>query len=213
MAARQHFVGDHRERPDVPRRIDFVAGDLLGRHVVERPDQQPGAGPRRGERRQASRTVERLGEPEVEHLRHDLAVVALKKDVLGLQIAMHEPMVVRGGQGRAHAAKHHHGLVAAERRAGGEPLAQRVPFEPFHHQKRPPVACPHRSRRRGPRWGARSRPRTLPPGETGRRDPAARPRRRGSISRRPAAPAPGRWRHRRRPYRRGPAGARGDNAG
>ena len=52
---------------------------------------------------------------------------------------MHEPVVVRGGQGRAHAAKHHHGLVAAERRAGGEPLAQRVPFEPFHHQKRPPV--------------------------------------------------------------------------
>ena len=39
-----HLVSDDAERPDVPRGADVVAGHLLRRHVVERADQQPGAG-------------------------------------------------------------------------------------------------------------------------------------------------------------------------
>ena len=138
VVAGQHLVGDHAQRPDVPRGTHHVAGGLLRRHVFERADQHPGVGPFRAIVRPPG--AKRLGQPEVEHLGEDAVVVRLKEDVLGLQVAVHQSLRVGGADRRAHAAEDVEHLGAVQRRPWRQPLPQRLPFEQLHDQKCPALA-------------------------------------------------------------------------
>ena len=110
--------------------------------------------------------AERLGEAEVEHLRHDAARVTLKEDVLRLQVAMDEALAVGGAERRADAAQDRAAPPVA---LIGDAEARRCrsvfALEQFHDQERPPVCGRRRSRRRGRREDGQSRrPRALPVG-------------------------------------------------
>ena len=101
--ARQHLVEHDAEREDVGAVIDGLPAHLLGRHVAHRAEHRARAGqrPRVGEQRRLGldRRAGRgqLGEAEVEDLD---AAVARHEDVLRLQVAVDDPLVVRGRQAR-----------------------------------------------------------------------------------------------------------------
>jgi hypothetical protein len=75
------------ERVDVRARVDALAADLLGRDEAERPD--PAAGPAEA---RAGRGLA-LGQAEVREVG---VVLGAEQDVRGLDVAVHEPVRVRG---------------------------------------------------------------------------------------------------------------------
>ena len=80
-----HLVEDHAEREDVGLRADRLALDLLGRHVERRADDRA--------RLRHSRLLGGLGQAEV----GDVHVIGgVDHDVLGLQVAVDDALVVRG---------------------------------------------------------------------------------------------------------------------
>ena len=95
-AAREHLAEDRSEREDVGPLVDRRAAGLLRRHVADRADDRPGLGVAatvasamfvsRGDGRPC------LGQAEVENL--DPAVLR-DQDVVGLQVPMHDPLLVR----------------------------------------------------------------------------------------------------------------------
>ena len=73
-----------------------------------------------------------LGEPEVENLH---AAISGDEDVLRLQIAMNDPLLVR----RRQTTRDLHRILnrlAHRQRAGGEPLSECLPFEQFRDDVR-----------------------------------------------------------------------------
>ena len=99
LVAREHLVEDGAERELVAPEVDGVAPRLLGRHVGDRPEDGPlladGRERRRaGVARIAARDVV-AGEAEVEDL--DAAVLR-QEDVLGLDVAVDDSLLVRGGE-------------------------------------------------------------------------------------------------------------------
>ena len=138
MASRQHLVGNDAERPDVPAGRDDVAGGLLRGHVIERADQQPGARAVAPWRDQLG--TERLCEPEVEHLRDNPGLLILQEDVLGLQIAVHETLRMRGAHGRADAPQDVQDFADGQGTSGAKALPQRLAFEQLHDEKRATLA-------------------------------------------------------------------------
>ena len=94
-------VGDARERDrsrqrleehaaepiDVGAPVHVVAADLLGRHVVDRPDEMPVGRPPVGDA---------LGQAEVREVHVLATVLAVEQDVRGLDVAVDEPACVRG---------------------------------------------------------------------------------------------------------------------
>src|SRR5204863_9688162 len=103
MMCGQHFVCDYTDRPHVPIRTHLVAGDLLRRHVVKRADQQTRAAV--GGPLNSQLCVDRLGETEVQHLRHDTGRMTVEEDVLRLQVTVYETLVVRCAHPGADAAQ------------------------------------------------------------------------------------------------------------
>ena len=85
----QHFVEHAPERPHVRPFVDLFPADLLGAHVGRRPDHRALA---RRQRRVIRLARGGLGNAEVEHL--DMAV-ARDLDIGRLEVAMHDPLVVR----------------------------------------------------------------------------------------------------------------------
>ena len=99
LAPGRHLVEHAPEREDVRPRVRLPALELLGRHVLERPEDRPflrqvlvgrphhrrqrGHGRLHGRRH-------RLGEAEVEQLHARLR----QHDVAGLQVAVHDPLPV-----------------------------------------------------------------------------------------------------------------------
>ena len=113
---------------------------LLGRHVAHRPENHARLGAARdrpGIRLAALRAVQlQLGEAEVEDL--DPSVLR-EEDVLGLQVPVHDPLFVRGGQ----TLRHLHRVVdrfARRDRTRTQPAAQRLAFEKLRHDVRRAVA-------------------------------------------------------------------------
>ena len=97
-AARRHLVEDRSQRELIGAKVDRPAGRLLRGHVCD--GAQHDAGPRRFAGRRKLRDVgprglRELGEAEVENLDE-----ALPRDhqVLGLQVAVHDPGLVRPGE-------------------------------------------------------------------------------------------------------------------
>ena len=83
QAARQHLEEDDAQRVDVRARVGLLALDLLGRHVLGRPDHHAGARDPLG--------LDRAGDPEI----HDPGVaVAVDHDVLGLEVAVDDAQAV-----------------------------------------------------------------------------------------------------------------------
>jgi hypothetical protein len=80
----QELVEDAAERVDVGLLVDGLAASLLGRDVVARSHD------RAGDRHPVD--VERVGDAEVGHLRPPVAV---DQDILGLDVAVDEPVLVR----------------------------------------------------------------------------------------------------------------------
>jgi hypothetical protein len=92
--AGEHLVERHAERPHVAARVDGVRmADLLGRHVVGRSEHAA------LDRRAAGVRAE-FRDAEIEHLHELVALGALDdEDVLGLEIAMDDVVVMRHLEG------------------------------------------------------------------------------------------------------------------
>ena len=113
MASGQHLVRDHcREprRPTLATRGRLPPARAPCNRVCRRAGRRSCCGPARP----AVRT-ERLGEPEVEHLGHDGGFVSLQKDVLWLQVAVHEPVRMRGAHGGTDPTKQVQHLARCQR--------------------------------------------------------------------------------------------------
>ena len=97
--SREHLVEQRAEAEEIGAMIGGPAAHLLRRHVAHRAEDDAGAGlRRRGSRRLAdadSLRVDQLGQAEVEDL--DAAVIG-EEDVVGLEVAVNDPLVVRRGE-------------------------------------------------------------------------------------------------------------------
>ena len=100
-AAREHFVEDRPERELVRAKVERGSTRLLRRHVRDGPEDDPLGSlqpvGRRQVRLRLGRLVRQLGEPEV----GDLRVSRFREQhVLGLQVAVNDPLLVRRGEAR-----------------------------------------------------------------------------------------------------------------
>ena len=128
----RHLEQHRAEREDVGALVHDLAAHLLGRHV----DDGPRNGARRGVvdlggRGGVAAERARLGlprEPEVEHLD---APVGRQEQVLGLEVAVDDPLLVRRRESMRDLRRVLRGL-ARRQRAGLEPLAQRFALQQLH---------------------------------------------------------------------------------
>ena len=95
----------HPGRVHVRTRVGVAAAELLGRAVGHRAHHQPGPGGR-GVR------LHRPGQPEVGHLHQ---TVVGEQDVLGFDVAVHQPGAVRRGQRGEHRLHERHRLAGGQR--------------------------------------------------------------------------------------------------
>ena len=165
--ARQHLVQHAAESVDVAPRVDRrLTQGLLGRHVGGRADGEPGRRQLRGRG-----TAHGAGDAEVGH--HGVA--ALQQDVLRLDIAVNEPVVVRMGERIGHLARDAERLV---HRAAAAPAATgRGATRPRYTASRSRAGRRFHPNRRAARcWGAAVPPQSGSPAGTarGRAPPPAR---------------------------------------
>ena len=142
--AGEHLVEHAAEGPDVRAAVDGLAARLLRAHVAGGAEQHARLRHRErgrvrglGVLRPGERVgVERLGQAEVEHLD---AAVAVDHDVRGLQVAVHDALLVRGLERLGDPEREAGRLLRLERAAlqpGGERLAGRE----LHHEEALAVA-------------------------------------------------------------------------
>ena len=114
----QQLVEQDTEREQVGAAVERLAPQLLGRHVLRRA--HPSIRARAAQRRPRVRRLD-LGDAEVEHLP---AAGGRPHHVLGLRIAVHDPLPVRGAE-RVQHGEPDGGRVRRGQRPVGELLAQR----------------------------------------------------------------------------------------
>src|SRR6266850_1306729 len=116
------LVKAHAERVDVGRGVDRLALHLLRRHIGRRADHAPG-------RRQPVLVVDELGDAEVEDLR--LPAIG-DEDVVGLQVAMDDRVVMRDADRREELLDQVDRHVDAEASVYVEPRPHRAALDPLH---------------------------------------------------------------------------------
>jgi hypothetical protein len=135
-AAAQHLVQHDPEREDVGARVDPCRAHLLGGHV--RDGANDGAGLREPRFGRRLRVIDRrsrrgeLGEAEVEDLDPS---VGEDEQVLGLEVAMDDALVVSGGEAAGDLRGPARGASRGYR-ALRQPLAQRLSLEPLEDEVR-----------------------------------------------------------------------------
>ncbi len=129
--ARQHLVEHRAEGEDVGARVGLLTPHLLGRHVADRPEHgaRLGAGGEGGRdavvaaRGEQARALPR--EAEIEHLD---APLPGHEHVVRLHVAVHDALVVRGGEGLGE-LQGVLGRPARGERPRGQPAAEGLPLE------------------------------------------------------------------------------------
>jgi hypothetical protein len=130
LDAGEHLVEHDARRVDVRAGSGDAALDLLGREVGDRAHQDAaGCGV-------AGVPADRTGQPEVRDL--DPVVVG-EQDVLGLDVAVHDPGLMGGAQGRQHRLHHLEGLPRAEVAALTDQVAQRTAADELHREEHVPL--------------------------------------------------------------------------
>ncbi len=131
--AREHLVQDRSEGEDVGAGVGGLALHLLRRHVAERAEHDARLGARRGRRQIGDLAsllhARQLGQSEVEDL--DSAVLR-DEEVLGLQVAVDDPFLVRGRQALRDLPRVVERLAKREAPAG-QLRAQGLAFEQLLH--------------------------------------------------------------------------------
>ena len=144
LLPRRHLVEDRAEREDVAPRVGLAALELLGRHVLERPEDRPLLREvlRRGHRRQGRRAGavrgrrEDLRETEIQQLRAALR----EHDVPRLEVPVHDTLPVRLVERVGDLHPDRQELVQSHRplrEAGHERLA----LDELHDEDMPPPLC------------------------------------------------------------------------
>ena len=134
-AAGEHLVEHAAERPQVGAAVDAPPASLLGAHVAGRAQHSAGdrhAPAQRGRlgRVRLARGLEHGREPEVEHAH---AAVGRDLDVRGLQVAVHDALVVRRRE-RARDLARHAQRLGLRQRPARDPLGERLALDELHHQ-------------------------------------------------------------------------------
>ena len=126
--AREHLVGEAAERIEIGAVIGLgIARRLLRRHVGRRADRRPHL--REPLRRAVvARRADRLGDAEV----GDRGRAAGEQHVVGLDVAVHDAVLVRVRERLGHVAQQSHRLGDGERRAAFESRAQRFTLDERH---------------------------------------------------------------------------------
>jgi len=134
-AAGQHLVEHDSEGEEIGAMVRRGAAHLLRRHVPDRAEESARRRLRRTRRGGGvlrQETVEALGEPEVQDLHGPLT---RDENVLGLQVAVHDPLVVDRRQRPREVARPFQRL-RPRNGAPLEALPKRLPFDQLGHDER-----------------------------------------------------------------------------
>ena len=134
LPARRHLEENGAQSEDVRPRVRVPALQLLGRHVLKRPEdralaRQLGLRGQRGEGAVRAGRRHRFRQPEVEQLHAGLR----QHDVAGLQVAVNDPLAVRLVErvGDLRAVAQH---LLGRQRPLGQARGERLAFEKLHDQ-------------------------------------------------------------------------------
>ena len=136
----EQLVKNAAEREDVAPLIGLEALGLLGRHVADSAEYRAGGGATKGRGRVGeiafrAAVLQKLREAEVEDL-HGAA--AGQRDVRRFQVAVTDPLLVRGLERIENLPRDAHGFIHGER-AGRESLGERLTVDEFQNQERGPA--------------------------------------------------------------------------
>ena len=165
--AREHLEEHRPEGEDVRAVVHRLAPDLLGRHEAHRPQHHARFRGRGGVSLVSflddRRRTRQLGEAEVEDL--DPAVVR-DEDVVGLEVAVDDPLVVSGGEAVRDLERVVEGLADGKRSAAPGGPCRRLTFEQLRDDVGSAARACRRRGRRG-RSGGSGRRRREPPARSG----------------------------------------------
>jgi hypothetical protein len=139
-----HLVHHAPEREDVGPVVDDATADLLRRHVADGAHHHAGLGLAQHRPPVGCLAVDqraRLDLPRQAEVEDLHAPVGSDEDVLGLQVAMDDALVVSSGEAIGDRSADLQ-CLSGWQGAAGEPLAQRLAFEQLHHRIRDGGARP-----------------------------------------------------------------------
>ncbi|MFY9725651.1 MAG: hypothetical protein WAJ87_09160, partial [Bryobacteraceae bacterium] len=124
MVPAEQFIVNGAECPDVAPRVDFLAGELLRRHIKHAANQEPSLG-------EARRAVAReAGDSEIHHLNRSIVE---HHDVGGLDVAMDDPVLMGALQALGGLRHDAHPFQQRQRTGRAYDVLKIVAFQVFHH--------------------------------------------------------------------------------